>query len=194
MDQAIRILIDVELISCIVAASGVLVVASLYDLKAARRQRSKVKPRATSYSLLASARELELAASEQAKKADALLPTPVAVIIKTYLKIIIVALPITLVYISYVAIRFRFNFLTILTWASLFGFLVLAVLASEKLSATRKLRLIMLAPAIYWPFIIFSFWWALKIIANATRTLLKSARLTRGLIEQTPAALHLIRF
>lgn len=172
--QAIRILIDVELVSCLAAASGILVAASFYDLKAARHQRSKIKPRTASYSLLASARELELAASEQAKKAGALLPVPVAVIIKTYLKIIIIALPITLVYISYAAIRFRFNFLTILTWASLFGFLVLAILASEKLSTARKLRLIILAPAIYWPFIIFSFWWALKIISDPATTLTKN--------------------
>lgn len=173
MDQAIRILIDIELISCLAAASGILTGASLYDLKAVRHKRSK-SSRSANYSLLASASELKLAASEQVKKAGALLPRRAVGILRIYLKIMIVALPITLAYISYTAIRFRFSFLTILTWASLFGFLVLAVLASEKLSATRKLRLIMLAPAIYWPFIIFSFWWALKIIADTATSLTKN--------------------
>lgn len=173
MDQTIRILVDIELISCLAAASGILTGASLYDLKAVRHKRSK-PARSANYSLLASARELKQVANEQVKKTSALLPRHIYDILQIYFKIIIVALPLTLAYISYAAIRFRFSFLTILTWTSLFGFLVLAVLASEKLSAARKLRLIMLAPAIYWPFIIFSFWWALKILANAATSLTKN--------------------
>lgn len=179
--QLVRVLIDIELISCLAVASGVLVGASLYDLKKIRHGNKKLGklggrrvklatwPRST-YSLRGCKRELELVITQQAEKTTALLPRRLVIIekfIKIYYKLLIIGLPLMLAYISYAAIRFRFTFLMVVAWASLFGFMALATMTSEKLSSGRKLRLIALEPVAYWPFMLLSLVWALKIVRDS---------------------------
>lgn len=172
--QVLRIGVDIEIISCLIAGSSLIISAGIADI--IKHQPANVKHQKTdNFSLVGVYDDFCLVANEQIHQAKSLLKPSektsfIEKIIKGYYGLVAIFLPIVLTYITYVAIRFHFAFLAGVTWASLCGFMLLAITATRNLNLSRKLRLILINPVIFIPFVALTIYWAIKIASPFMKT------------------------
>ncbi|HEU5004859.1 MAG TPA: hypothetical protein VFT49_02105 [Candidatus Saccharimonadales bacterium] len=164
----LRIGLDVEIISCLAAASGLVIATSAADVLGQHSTAPAAQQKFDGLSLTGVYKDYKTVAVQQSLQARSLLPNTkknliLEKIILNYYAVVAVFLPITLTYITYIAIRFHFAFLAGVIWASLCGFMLLAITAAHNLSLVQKIRMILITPVIYIPFLVITIYWAVKL-------------------------------